>query len=170
VHCFLLIFKFLATSSAKPIGPRGDVSQSNTSKALCCLQRPLVLSTPRDDTPPQARRPVVMVVSMKTTTAWLWLCVAIVAVSTSLTTAAAASASSSVAGGADGGGGDASANEAARRLPGGGLHADPSIACSGCAATVRQVRELLDHPSRDILQRTTREYDAAAVGDVETKS
>lgn len=58
---------------------------------------------------------------------------------------------------------DATARAQARRLPGGGLHADVSIACSGCAATVRQVNELLERPSRDALERTVREYDASSV-------
>lgn len=42
-------------------------------------------------------------------------------------------------------------------VPGGGLHADLSIACSGCAAVVRQVSDLLDHPpvhaTREVTER-----------------
>lgn len=77
----------------------------------------------------------------------------------------ASSASSSFATGADGGAAahDDSHRERAQGLPGGGLHADVSIACSGCAAVVRQVSDLLENPTHDMLKRTVREFDASAV-------
>jgi hypothetical protein len=43
----------------------------------------------------------------------------------------------------------------ARELPGGGLHSDVSIACSGCAAVVRRVHDLLHrHRSQEVRTRT----------------
>ena len=69
----------------------------------------------------------------------------------------------SLASSATGAGTDAEAGSLdPRSLPGGGLHADLSMACGGCAATAHQLKHLLDRPPRDRLRETVQEWDERA--------
>ena len=69
----------------------------------------------------------------------------------------------SLASSATGAGTDAEAGSLdPRSLPGGGLHADLSMACGGCAATAHQLKHLLDRPPRDRLREMVQEWDERA--------